>query len=172
MGASTPLKQWAPERWRSVAGHLEREGLVPVWSCGRGEELAIDAADPERRYARYAGALSLAQLWHLVADASLLVAPDTGIAHLGRLTRTPTVALFGPGSATICGPGSFWRDAPYRAVTVERFACRDQHVLFRREIAWVERCGRTPAQCAQPRCMDAIDVDAVLGAVRDLRSTT
>jgi hypothetical protein len=43
-------------------------------------------------------------------------------------------------------------------------------VLFRREIAWVQRCGRTTAQCASPRCMAAIGVDAVEAAIDDLLS--
>ena len=77
---------------------------------------------------------------------ALLVAPDTGIAHLGRIVGVPTVALFGPGSALICGAGEFWRDAPYRAVTVDPFPCRDQRVLFKRDIAWVRRCGRSVAR--------------------------
>ena len=78
---------------------------------------------------------------------------------------TPTVALFGPGSATICGAGDFWRDARYRAVSVEPFPCRDQRILFRRDIAWVRRCGRSTAQCPHPRCMDAIGDDAVAAAI-------
>jgi len=169
VGASSPLKQWLPERWSALADALVARGLTPVWSAGPGEVAAIDAADPAQRFARFAGTLSLAQLWHLVADAALLVAPDTGIAHMGRLTWTPTVTLFGPGSAVICGPGDFWRDAPYRAVTVEAFPCRDQHVLFRREIAWVQRCGRTLGQCSRPRCMEAIALAPVLDAVDALR---
>ena len=60
---------------------------------------------------RSPGALDLAQLWHLLAGAELLVAPDTGVAHLGRIVGAPTVTLFGPGSALLCGAGDFWRDA-------------------------------------------------------------
>ena len=56
----------------------------------------------------------------------------------------------------------------YRAVTVDPFPCRDQRVLFKREIAWVRRCGRTLAECAHPRCMDAIEVDAVTAAIASL----
>ena len=111
------------------------------------------------------GRLDLAQMWHLLAGATVLVAPDTGIAHLGRVVGTPTIALFGPGSAVLCGAGDFWRDAPYRAVTVDPFPCRDQRILFRRDIAWVRRCGRSTAECAHPRCMDAIEVDAVAAAI-------
>ena len=165
VGASSPLKQWSPQRSAAIAAMLVARGLAPVITAGRGEEAALRAANPQGRYTEFAGALDLAQMWHLVAGAQALVAPDTGIAHLGRVVGTPTVALFGPGSATICGAGDFWRGARYRAVTVDPFPCRDQHVLFRRDIAWVRRCGRSIAQCPHPRCMDAIGDDAVAAAL-------
>jgi ADP-heptose:LPS heptosyltransferase len=168
VGASTPLKQWPAERWAALADHLARRGIAPVWSGGRGEEAIVRAIDRDARFPSYAGRLDLAQLWQLLAGAAVLVAPDTGAAHLGRLTGTPTVALFGPGSAVVTGAGDFWRDAAYRAVTVDPFPCRDQRILFRREIAWVQRCGRTPAQCAAPRCMQAIGLDAVTAAIEEL----
>lgn len=165
VGASTPLKRWLPERWMALAEALQARGMAVAWSAGRGEEALVEACDPGRRFASYAGRLDLAQLWHLLAGAALLVAPDTGVAHLGRATWTPTVALFGPGSAGICGRGRFWRDTPWVAVTEEPFPCRDQRILFRREIEWVRRCGRSSAQCAEPRCMHAIDTGRVLAAI-------
>ena len=143
-------------------------GIAPVWSAGRGEEAIIRACDSEGRYGSYAGNLDLPRLWHLLAKSKLLVAPDTGIAHLARVVGVPTVAIFGPGSAVVTGAGDFWRDAPYRAVTVDPFPCRDQRILFRREIEWVRRCGRTLAECPEPRCMQAVSFDAVIAAVRDL----
>jgi len=90
------------------------------------------------------------------------------VAHLGRVVGTPTVALFGPGSAIICGAGDFWRNARYRAVTIDPFPCRDQRVLFGREIDWVRRCGRSTAECPHPRCMDAIDIEMVAGAIAEV----
>jgi hypothetical protein len=44
-------------------------------------------------------------------------------------------------------------------------------VLFRRDIDWVRRCARTIEQCASPRCMHAITLDAVLDAIGDLGVT-
>ena len=172
VGASSELKLWPPDRWRAIAAWLESRGIEPVWSAGRGEERLVRECNPGGRSRSYAGALSLPQLWRLLARSALLVAPDTGIAHLGRVAGAPTVALFGPGSAAISGGGEFWRDAPFRAVTIDPFPCRDQRVLFKREIAWVRRCGRTLAECAHPRCMDAIDVDRVTAAIRDLGITS
>jgi len=168
VGASTVLKQWAPDRWAALADALAKRDLAVVWSAGRGEEPIVERCDPGHRHASIAGRLDLAQLWHLLAGAALLVSPDTGVAHLGRTTFTPTVTLFGPGSALICGPGRFWRNTPGRAVTVDPFPCRDQAILFRRELAWVRRCGRSASQCAEPKCMQAIGVDAVLAAADDL----
>ncbi len=168
VGASSPLKQWPAPRWLALAGWLAARGILPVWSAGASEAAVVDAIDAQRRYASFAGRLDLAQMWHLLAGAAVLVAPDTGIAHLGRVVGTPTVALFGPGSAVLCGAGDFWRDASYRAVTVDPFPCRDQRVLFKRELAWVRRCGRSVAECPQHLCMPAIEGEAVQNAILSL----
>ena len=168
VGASTRLKQWDAARWGALAAALAARGFEPVWSAGRGEEAIVRACDPGARYRSYAGALDLPQLWRLVANAALLVAPDTGVAHLGRVVATPTVALFGPGSASLSGGGEFWRNSPYRTVTVTPFPCRDQRVFFKRELDWVRRCARSTAQCPHPRCMDAIDSADVTAAIGEL----
>ena len=168
VGASTPLKFWDRKKWLALAQYLTRRGFAVVWSGGRGEEATVGAIDAEGRHPSYAGKLDLPQLWRLIARAALLVCPDTGVAHLGRIIGAPTVTLFGPGSALIYGAGEFWRDAPYRAATIEPFPCRDQPIIFKREIQWVRRCERTPAECAAPACMEAIDFDMVRAAVEEL----
>ncbi len=168
VGASSPLKLWPPAQWRNLADALARRGFEVVWSAGRGEDRIVEQCDPSRRFVSYAGSLDLPQLWHLLAGAQLVVCPDTGVAHLGRITGAPTAALFGPGSATICGAGDFWRRVSYRAVTVEPFACRDQQVLFKREIPWVRRCARTTRECAAARCMAAVTLESVLSAAAEL----
>ena len=173
VGASSVLKLWPAERWRALAGALEARGIAVVWSAGPGENAIIDAIDPSTARVKVAGTLPLAGMWHLVAGARLLVCPDTGIAHLGRIVGTPTVTLFGPGSQVICGPGNFFSAMPGRAVTVDPFACRDQTVQFFREVRWARRCerlyGEGPTRCARARCMEAIDTAAVIAAVDELR---
>jgi hypothetical protein len=44
-------------------------------------------------------------------------------------------------------------------------------LLFKREIAWVRRCGRSIAECPQPRCMEAIDLAQACAAIVDLGVT-
>ncbi len=167
VGASASLKLWQRDKWLALADQLSMRGYQPVWSGGAGEDRVVASIDPEGIFPSFAGKLDLPQLWQLLEHASILICPDTGVAHLGRLTGTPTVTLFGPGSAVICGKGEFWRASPYRAVTAE-IACRDQNVLFRRRIGWVRRCGRSNEECAAARCMEAIGVDTVLASVDEV----
>jgi ADP-heptose:LPS heptosyltransferase len=166
--ASTPLKHWDDGKWLALAERLAGAGLGVVWSAGPGGEAYLGRIDARRRFPALGHKLDLAQLWHLVKRAALLVCPDTSVMHIGRLTGTPTVALFGPSSASLFGPGEFLRDAPYRALTIADFPCRDQRTLFKREIAWIRRCQRSLAECPSPRCMHAIDADAVASAALEI----
>ena len=172
VGASSPLKFWDNAKWLALAAHLNHQGYNIVWSGGPGEQELIDAIDPEERYPSYADQFDLPQLWNLVNKASLLVCPDTGVAHIGRLTNTPTVTLFGPGSASIYGAGDFWRNSPYRAVTVENFPCRNQQQLFKRQISWVFRCARTINECPSAACMKAITLNEVINVASTLLNTS
>ena len=166
--ASTPLKHWEDEKWLALADALSEKRLEVVWSAGRDGQALLDRIDPGKRFQAIGHRLDLAQLWHLVAGAALLVSPDTSVAHLGKLTFTPTVTLFGPSSAALFGKGDFWRDAPFREVTVPDFPCRDQQTLFKRRIEWVRRCQRSVQECAEPRCMRAISIEQVNGAAASL----
>ena len=58
----------------------------------------------------------------------------------------------------------------YGTFGVDPFPCRNQRVLFRREIDWVRRCARTTAECAHARCLDAIGDDAIAAALDEVVS--
>lgn len=168
VGAGSPLRLWEAARWHALAEALSADGIAPVWSAGPGEAGLIEAIDPQGRHASLAGRLDLAELWHLLAGATLLVVPDTGIAHLAKLTATPTVCLFGQGSDVLFGAGRFWRTHRFAPVIEADFPCRDQRSVFKREIAWVRRCQRGPDRCAAAVCMEALGVERVLAACRGL----
>lgn len=164
VGAGSPLRLWPAQNWKALAAALEARGLEVVWSAGRGEEALV----PENRQRSYAGKLDLAQMWHLLEGAAALITLDTGIAHLAKLVGVPTVTLFGPGSPVLFGRGDFWRTAPFIEAGPAEFPCRDQRTFFKRRIDWVRRCQRTVAECARPRCMEAISVEQVLAAAAAL----
>jgi ADP-heptose:LPS heptosyltransferase len=164
VGASSLHKTWLPERWASVAAALSARGVTPCWSAGPGEEALVASIPGSERQTSFAGKLDLAQLWDLVANARLVVTGDTSVTHIGRAAFTPTVVLYGPSGPLLGGPGRFWADCPGAGVAIDPFPCRDQDLLFKRHVPWVQRCSRGPAECPAPRCMHALSVDAVLSA--------
>jgi len=168
VGAGSVLRHWPGERWLALADHLAARGITPVWSAGPGETALVQAIDPLRYHASLAGQLDLAQLWHLLTRASLLVVPDTGIAHLGKVTATPTVCLYGPGSDVLFGAGRFWRKHRFAAAIVADFPCRDQITVFKRELPWARRCQRGLDRCAAPACMHALELARVIAACDSL----
>ena len=137
--ASTSAKYWNDAGWLFLAESLQKNGIHPVWSAGPGGAELLRRIDPASRFAALGHKLDLAQLWHLVAGAALLVCPDTSVMHIGRLTGTPTAALFGPSSAQLYGAGEFWRDMPFRALQIADIPDRDRQRLFKREIAWPQQ---------------------------------
>lgn len=169
IGASTPLKEWPAQRWSHLADELESCGYRIVWSAGRNEEHLVRSVDPQGRHTDTAGKLDIAQLAALVAEASLLVTLDTSISHLGKLAGTPTVSLYGPGSKVLYGESEFWKDMAFSAVMEDDIPCRNQHTLFKRELAWVQRCGRSTDECSDNICMQAISLEKVIIATEKLR---
>ncbi|MGZ4960693.1 MAG: glycosyltransferase family 9 protein, partial [Methylomonas sp.] len=101
----------------------------------------------------------------LIERAEMVICPDTGVAHLAKLTNTPVVVLFGQGSDVLFGKGSFFKaHVFYKAVVVEDIHCRNQNFLFKRPVAWVRRCNRSIKECENAICMSQIDVDRVYQA--------
>ncbi len=179
VGAGTRLRYWEPIKWRALVAHLEMSGIKAVISAGPGEEALVTQIDPEGRCVSFPGNLSLAQMWRLLAGARVVVCPDTGIGHLARIAGAPTVVLFGPGSPTLFSGGEFWRTTPGRKVTIAKFPCRDENLLFRRYLPWAEHCGRSTEQCARrnavqvasPGCMHALTEEMVIQALDSLLAT-
>ena len=164
VGASSPLKFWPSDRWRTLANTLKELGIQVVFTPGKGEIPLVNQIDPESMFKRLN--LDLPQMLALLGQADLLVAPDTGISHLARITGTPSVTLFGPGSSTVFGPGKFWGHLPWQAVSKEAFPCRDQQKVFGRTLPNTSRCNRSTKECAEPLCMQEISASMVLNACK------
>ncbi|QDC99163.1 glycosyltransferase family 9 protein [Candidatus Methylopumilus universalis] len=163
LGASNPLKFWPAESWKVLIDKLKYMGFDIFISVGPGEEYLIREADPDSKCLHIAGTCSLLEMWYLIEHAKLLISVDTGIAHLAKLSNTPIVTLFGPGSPVTHGAGNFWKLNPHMNITVSSFPCRDQKILFRRKVNWVKRCGRGIKECRTPgACMEAITPKQVL----------
>jgi Glycosyltransferase family 9 (heptosyltransferase) len=149
-GAASRSRRWPPERFAQVARALKAAGHEVVVTGGQAERgLAARVVQlaglPEG--ASRAGALDLPALADLVADASLLVCGDTGVAHLATAVGTPSVLLFGPIAPSQWGP----------AVDVDR------HVVLWHGDGTGDPHGDEPDQA-----LLRIDVEEVLSAVQSM----
>ena len=170
LGASTPLKYWPAERWLEVARYLKNCGITPLWSAGKNELHLIDEVDSRGEFQSYGGKLSLSQLWHLIDQACLLIAPDTGIVHIAKHTETPVICLFGPGSDKVAGQSNFFSTPFYYPVS-HQVDCRNQHILFKRPVPWVSQCKRSVRDCPfEAKCMSQISVAEVVEPITKILS--
>jgi ADP-heptose:LPS heptosyltransferase len=182
-GASVPARAWPEPGWRSLATALVARGHHVVVTGGPDERrltASVTAAArgsggaPAGRVLDLGGATTLPGLAGVLAGASVVVAANTGPAHLAAAVGTPVVSLFAP---TV--PFECWRpwgvpvvalgrgDAPCRdsrattcpvpghpclsTVTAEEVVTAVESLLPRAGTQPVEpEQGRQPEACARP----------------------
>ena len=115
-GAAYPARRWPVVRWVEVARHEVAQGRPVAVTGGMGEvalarEVASGAGLPDE--AVFAGRTDLAELAAVVAAASRVACPDTGVAHLATALGTPSVVIFGPEPPSRWGPPG---DRPWHRV--------------------------------------------------------
>ncbi|MBF6327787.1 glycosyltransferase family 9 protein [Nocardia transvalensis] len=146
-GAAVPARRMSMERSRSVVAALARAGHRVVVTGGPDErELTAAVADSHAR--DLGGRTDLAGLAAILREARVVVAPNTGPAHLAAAVGTPVVSLFAP-----VVPARRW--APYGVPVV---LLGDQHAPC---------AGSRARTCPIPGhpCLDAIPDAAVVEAV-------
>jgi lipopolysaccharide heptosyltransferase II len=106
-GAGTPIKQWTPEHWATVADRLtDRLDASVIFTGGDKEHSAIfQIMDRMKRPAiSLVGDTNLPQLAALYERATVALGADSGPMHLAVASGTPTVHLYGPADPTEFGP--------------------------------------------------------------------
>ena len=143
-----PSKLWPAARLAALAAALEGDGTPVVFLGGPTAGPLLDAV----RRARGAPVRSLVGRDHpavlpaLLARFAVLVAPDSGPAHVAAAVGVPVVTLFGPTDPRLTaplGPGqaALWRRPPCAPCFLPR--CPIDH-----------------------RCLNGLEVEEVLAAVR------
>lgn len=153
-------RRWMPERFARVVEALQASlpGLQAVYLGGGGEAAyTTDSAGlcqgPGKRTV-FAGDLNLRQLLALLRRGALFLTNDSGPLHLATLAATPTVALFGPETPALYGPLG-----PRQRVFYAGVYCSPCLNVFNSKTA--------PCHGVNI-CMQALPVDAVLGACQGL----
>ncbi|NHH99077.1 glycosyltransferase family 9 protein [Oceanimonas sp. MB9] len=131
--ASKAYKNWTAEGYAALADHAHKRGMK-VMLIGSPAKMERDlAARIEQLTANIdenlVGRTSLPELMALIKAASLVVAPDTGPAHMATLTGTPVLGLYAHHNPARTGP----------------YHCRD-YVVSVYEEALLAETGKAPAE--------------------------
>lgn len=120
-GASAPARCWPVDRFRALACLLsDRAWRVVVTGSAEERSLAAEVAAGVPDAVDLSGAGDLGLLGAVLARARVLVAGNTGPAHLAAATGTPVVSLFSP-----VVPAWAWRPwrVPHRLLGDQSAAC-------------------------------------------------
>lgn len=107
--ASHTLRNWPPERYAQLADHAARVHGMKVILVGSPAPFeadycaAIETAMKERAH-NICGKDTLKQLTALMSHADLVVAPDTGPAHIASAVGTDVLGLFAASNPNRSGP--------------------------------------------------------------------
>jgi lipopolysaccharide heptosyltransferase III len=159
-GSAARQKEWPVERWVTLAECFSRHGYRVAFTGSANqyalnEAVIVRLAPSLRPLARNVAGVALIETLRVLANATLTVSVDTGIAHMAGALDAPLVALYGPSKAERWGP------VGKRTVIVESPLASAGYLNLGFETP------RNP-----PPCMEAISYESVRAACENLLQTT
>ena len=106
--ASKDYKNWTKEGYAALADHAATQGFNVIL-CGGPSNKEIQFAEEisalcELKPSNLVGKTSLKRLLALIKEASLVLAPDTGPAHMATAVGTPVIGLYAHHNPARTGP--------------------------------------------------------------------
>jgi len=106
--ASKKERNWLPERYAEIADYASSQGFNVVL-CGGPGPLDRELGDAIQAQSKtdikdLIGKTSLKQMLVLLRNASLVLAPDTGPAHMAVTQKTPVLGLYAHSNPKRTGP--------------------------------------------------------------------
>lgn len=154
--ASNPERNWLPERYALVCDHAAKLGLQVTLCGGPGQTERQLADDIEAKVSspvkNLVGKTSLKEMLALLGHANLVIAPDTGPAHMAVSQQTPVIGLYGHSNPQRTGP---YLSQQY-VVEVYHHFLNQQQGKSADELPWGKRVKGA-------HVMEAITTDAVIG---------
>jgi|TARA_B110000091_G_C13745487_1_gene445275 heptosyltransferase I len=138
--ASNKERNWLPERYAALAKHAYKKGFKVVLT---GSPVDIErelASDIQRccdfKILNLVGKTNLKQLLCILKEADLVLAPDTGPAHMAVTVGTPVIGLYAHSNPKRTGPYK------YQDYTVEVYHenLKQQFGKTAEQLPWGKRC--------------------------------
>lgn len=106
--ASKKERNWLPERYAQITDHLREKGFTVVITGGPSPLDRTITDDILQRTKGHCidlvGKTSLIQLVRVLQGAKLVIAPDTGPAHMATMVNTPVIGLYAHSNPRRTGP--------------------------------------------------------------------
>ncbi len=141
-------KLWKDDRFVELAKRVaSKKGIPAVLIGNASDKAALEAIKNKigERAVNLSGQTDLSELAAVLKMSRFAVAVDSGPMHLAAAVGTRTVALFGPTAP--------WRTGPWGG----------GHIIVRKGLC--SPCFKK--KCPEPKCMDDITVDEVMGAIAE-----
>jgi heptosyltransferase-2 len=154
-GGDRETRRWCPERFAAVAENIIEGFGARIILLGGPDETDI-AAHIENRLSSNAlvsnlsGKIPLDELPCVISKLDLMITNDSGPMHIAAATKTPLVAIFGPGDPTINGP--YTQPELYRVI--------------RKDVPCRRPCEEKT--CSHLSCLDLITPEEVTAACSEL----
>ncbi|KDN28610.1 glycosyl transferase [Vibrio fortis] len=137
--ASKDERNWLPERYAELADYAISQGYqVAICGSPAEREVALANAIMEKTahpVLNLVGKTSLKQLTAILKEAAVVVAPDSGPAHIATTQGTPVIGLYGHSNPLRTGP---YNDLPSVISVYEKHA-ELQHKKPISELPWSTR---------------------------------
>ena len=106
--ASKAERNWLPERYAAIADYAAKKGYR-IMLCGGPSQLEVDLAQNIVKLCKTTienqiGKTTLTQLLALLNNACIVIAPDTGPAHMAVTQGTPVIGLYAHSNPGRTGP--------------------------------------------------------------------
>ena len=106
--ASAAERNWLPERYAAVADYAYNDGFA-VYLCGSPSATEVALAQAVANQCKtpvrnLVGQSTLKQLFALITQADMVIAPDTGPLHMAVAAGTPVIGLYAHSNPARTGP--------------------------------------------------------------------
>lgn len=138
--ASKKERNWLPERYAALAQHAYKKGFKVVLTGGPVDMEKALASDIQSHcdfdILNLVGKTNLKQLLCILKQADLVLAPDTGPAHMAVTVNTPVIGLYAHSNPKRTGPYNY---QDY-AVEVYHKNLKAQFGKTAQQLPWGKRC--------------------------------
>lgn len=155
-------------RWpyyRELIDEIDKKFNALIILTGDNSEIGLINALMEgfdkKNIFSFAGKTTLKQMAALCLLSDVVIGNDTGILHIARAVKTPTITIFGPEDSKITGA----QYSNERKIFID-VPCRTNSTYFRMTIYGVNRCKKET--CDSHLCMESITPDMVVKELQDL----